>query len=304
MQKYIFNCQSLISSDLIVVDKPYETVQWDKKSVKIACIENPYIFFDRMLKEWIDNETSHLFFKDMKRNIVKMEPEAFLIWLDTLNIIPLYNPQTFKLDLKKRIDVASENLETFDYVVPAEEKVSFLNTVFPNVVLTEENDDSFYFKIKTYAKTEIVQKFLNKDVILHENAQILWEKIKMHEYAPLGTFLESGKKDFFVNTKNNKYRGMVGIISQKTIGGWVVKEGSPESLAIEIYKNGENIHQMQANKMRIDIKEKGIHPTGECGFRIEFEEEIFCSNDSIEVRVSSGGFLLTQGQKAKEFLKQ
>jgi len=116
----------------------------------------------------------------------KLDNEAFLKWLETLNFIPFYNPQTFQLDTCKRSSVAIENLESFDYVVPYEEIDTFLENISSDITISkeEEEENKLLFALDAQRENKLVKKFIGKDIELYERSLKLWELVKTNNFKP------------------------------------------------------------------------------------------------------------------------
>jgi hypothetical protein len=54
--------------------------------------------------------------------------------------------------------------------------------------------------------------------------------------------------------------------------------------------------------MREDLKKQHIHPTGECGFEVIFDLDMFGRGDKIEVKILPHNTLLPLGNDIKNFL--
>lgn len=71
--------------------------------------------------------------------------------------------------------------------------------------------------------------------------------------------------------------------ADKKISGWAFDtQKSDVPVVIEIYSEKGLIGETTANLFRHDLKEKGIHPTGECGFAIESDQ--LALNDVYKIR--------------------
>lgn len=69
-------------------------------------------------------------------------------------------------------------------------------------------------------------------------------------------------------------RSLKGIIlraDQKVVSGWVIGADPNHPIRVALLINGNEVAQAVADKSRPGIKEKGIHPSGMCGFDFRFE---------------------------------
>lgn len=61
--------------------------------------------------------------------------------------------------------------------------------------------------------------------------------------------------------------GKVDVLNSNRVSGWVFKKGNEaDSVEVVLKNNDKVIAKTIANLKRPDLKEKGLHPTGECGF--------------------------------------
>ncbi|WP_350588063.1 hypothetical protein [Psychrobacter sp. 78a-MNA-CIBAN-0178] len=63
--------------------------------------------------------------------------------------------------------------------------------------------------------------------------------------------------------------GKVDVFRSNRISGWVFEKGNEESVELVLKHNDKVIAKTVADLLRPDLKEKGLHPTGECGFVFE-----------------------------------
>jgi len=300
----ILNFQNIESSNIDMFVKPFEQVKFGgKDNISILIVREPFSYLDAMLSFYLEEKKSVLFSDDILKQMQKLKGDDFLVWFDSLSFIPFYNPQTFYLDIRKRISYALKNLESFDYVVSWEEIELFQQEVMPNWIFKKRKEKELSFSFKDYENHPLIDKFLQKDQTLYTQALELWNLSKMNQFKTL-KILVNNKKNIQEKEKLSKkqlYKGYVGHISNKIISGWAVKEGSTESLKVEIYKNGEFLARVNVDQLRMDVKKLGIHPTGVCGFRMVFKEDVFSKKDRIEVKIVPGGFVIPFGKASKEF---
>ena len=111
-------------------------------------------------------------------------------------------------------------------------------------------------------------------------------------------FITPNPKDYLDQTRNSKSIGTVDLIDRTTISGWAKSVHHTRPVTIEIYINQSLHAETLADKFRIDLQEKGIHPDGVCGFVYHFDkniEDIFpCL---VEVKVKDDVTNLKNGSK-------
>lgn len=282
-----------------------QSLSKEEKVLNIVFIRDPYAYLDYILYDYVTHKKSILFTEDIVTNMKKMRSESFLEWLQTLNFIPFYDPQTFQLDERKRLSVAVDNLESFDYVVPYEEMDLFLENVSLDMVIKKEKPVIFAPDIQK--EHTLLQVFIDKDLKLYERSLELWELIKQNNFKPLGSLIKR-KKTVESTEKQKKrlaikkYKGVAGYITPKSIKGWVFHEENEESIMLEIYKNDDLLCTISADKTRKDLKNRQIHPTGECGFEVVFDKPTFKKGDHVEIKILPDEISLPLGKDIKNFL--
>ena len=82
--------------------------------------------------------------------------------------------------------------------------------------------------------------------------------------------------------------GFIGDANEKGLFGWVKNDQDDEALQVSFYINDQQIFSSIANIYRQDIQQKGIHPTGHCGFRLLWRDVPFLPDGPFEVQVKAG----------------
>ena len=85
----------------------------------------------------------------------------------------------------------------------------------------------------------------------------------------------------------NGVRGALDVVTPKGLKGWVMLANHPgASIYLNVIVNDDQSFYIKANKLRGDLKDKGIHPTGLCGFQLEFPNDAQVKpGDSFVVRI-------------------
>ena len=88
--------------------------------------------------------------------------------------------------------------------------------------------------------------------------------------------------------------GCLDACSYASVSGWAINRESPESFAeVGVFVNGELKYRVLSDVYREDVKARQNHPTGLCGFKIDFPAgEFLRINDRVEVRVLPGNHQL------------
>ena len=308
----ILNFQNLNIEKAKNITQPFDQVKFEEEeALTVAVVREPYAYFDSMLYSYLARQKSILFTQDIIDHMKELDHRSFLEWLDRLNFFPFQNPQTFHLDVRKRVSEATENLESFDYVVPYDAIDIFIEKVAPNLKIVKQEEKRLLFSLSTLAGEELTEKFVGKDDVLYRRSLELWEAIEENGYRTLPEMLDrkrisERKKEEKQQQEHSKksqiYKGVTGRINEKFIAGWVFHKEDPEPATVEVYKNGEFLRAVKADRMREDLKKQHIHPTGKCGFEIRFSEETFKKGDKVEVKVLPDKVPLNLGEAVKRFL--
>ena len=272
-----------------------------KNIMSIVFIRDPYEYFDYLLFDYLHNKRSILFTNDIVKQIKRLDSVDFLEWLDTLQFIPFYNPQTFQLDVRKRVDVAIENLERFDYVVPYEEIETFLEHVPLDINIKYKKESKKPFSLASLEEDDLVKAFIGKDRTLYTKAKELWSLVKENDFKPLGELLE--QKTVYIDLNEAKdFKGVSGFINEKRIRGFAFNTESQESLTLEIYRNSELLCTTNADQLREELIEKFNLSHGKYGFQVDFDKSTFKKGDHVDIIIIPENIRLPIVGNAKEFL--
>ena len=284
-------------------EKPlFEKKKYNKEKLNIVFIRNPYDYFDIMLTDYLKNKKSILFSNEINQHRLEDDGIVFLEWLDTLNFIPFYNPQTFFMDIRKREEIALENLENFDYVVPYEKSTIFMNNYKINIQIKKQSNSDQVFSIYQHKDHPLVEKFLGKDIKLYEKTLALWNISKEKGFKSLREIIT--RKVIYIPLKEaNGFKGGCGGMNAKMIRGFTFYGNAQEPLTIEIYRNDKLLITTLANVPRAELQKQFKLSTNTCGFQVHFEKEVFHKGDKIEVVIVPENILLPIVGDALNFLK-
>lgn len=294
----ILNFQHLTIKNAIIYTKPFENIdlKYEDQSTAII-VKDPYEYFNQELYNHIYYKMSPKLSKEAIKAVNTLENKDFLEWFDKLNCYPLINPQTFYLDIRKNMHKTMDNLELFDYVVPYEKLDIFLKNISPEVKIQKNTTNNLPFSLEHLKEHKLIEKFIGKDLQLYEKSKELWELSQSNNYKSLKVILERKEE------RQKLYHGMVGLINETSIKGWVIHKEHSESILVGIYKNNILLEKTVANIMRPDIQKKINHSTGLCGFEVTFENITFLKKDEIEVKTLLDDVSLKLGENAKKFFK-
>lgn len=111
-------------------------------------------------------------------------------------------------------------------------------------------------------------------------------------------FITPNPKDYLDLTRNSKSIGTVDALDNVIIAGWAKSIHHNRPVKIEIYLSKVLHKVLVADLFRPDLKEKGIHPDGRCGFVYHFGSSgIEVANCLIEIKVQGDVENLKNGSK-------
>lgn len=117
------------------------------------------------------------------------------------------------------------------------------------------------------------------DDFLDLNAAELWtEAVRRIVPSP---------REYLETSRITHSQGHLGVVDERMCSGWAFYPRVPGRIAnVQVFVNDRLVHVAEARLPRPDVKEKGIHPTGTCGFRFEWPEGTAPrAGDRIEARV-------------------
>lgn len=83
--------------------------------------------------------------------------------------------------------------------------------------------------------------------------------------------VEPEPEKYLKNARSAKVIGVLDPLRKQRVGGWAKPNSGEHAITVELFINGSKAMEIVADRMRVDVKEKGIHPTGRCGFLFELE---------------------------------
>ncbi|MFT5812695.1 MAG: hypothetical protein ACI9VT_000431 [Psychroserpens sp.] len=96
-------------------------------------------------------------------------------------------------------------------------------------------------------------------------------------------FITPNPKQYLDETRITKSKGCVDSVSSSIISGWAKAVHHNSPVTVELYINGDYVSSSIADIPRQDLKEKGIHPVGQCGF--QFSNVSQALHHEVEVKV-------------------
>jgi len=102
-------------------------------------------------------------------------------------------------------------------------------------------------------------------------------------------FIEPNPEQYLEDCRITRSTGMLERVSESKVSGWV--KGAHDLslrriLEVQLIINHKEVQRAKANLLRSDLVEKGIHPTGRCGFNFVLPNHLHLK-DNDEVRVKT-----------------
>ncbi|NEX19402.1 hypothetical protein G3480_03570 [Thiorhodococcus mannitoliphagus] len=85
-------------------------------------------------------------------------------------------------------------------------------------------------------------------------------------------------------------KGCIDKVTPRLITGWAMQMGTEQPCEIQVRINDDRVLKILADYMRPDILEHGLHPTGNCGFRLELSsDEALAPGDQVRAYAGPSG---------------
>ena len=105
----------------------------------------------------------------------------------------------------------------------------------------------------------------------------------------------------YLDASRLQFLGRLDKATTTHAGGWAFIKGRTGPAILEIVVNSRVLATVVADRQRPDVKGKGIHPTGFCGFRYDFgPDDRITKGDQVSARFTLGGEELKGGPKVVE----
>lgn len=100
-------------------------------------------------------------------------------------------------------------------------------------------------------------------------------------------FIEPNPEVYLKASRITNSKGVVDRVGSDKISGWAMYSQAPKRLAKVLIKiNDDREYVVVADHFRQDLLDKGIHPTGKCGFLLTLAaEDILRTGDTVSMRV-------------------
>lgn len=105
----------------------------------------------------------------------------------------------------------------------------------------------------------------------------------------------------YLNASRLQFLGRLDRATEAYVGGWAFIKGRSGPASVEIIVGGRVVATVVADRQRPDVKDKGIHPTGFCGFRHDFKQQDGAAKGAeVSARFALGGEVLKAGPRVIE----
>ncbi|MDQ8202511.1 hypothetical protein [Pelagicoccus sp. SDUM812003] len=100
-------------------------------------------------------------------------------------------------------------------------------------------------------------------------------------------------KDYLVNTSAVNYYGYLDLANEREFAGWAAFQKTDSPVELQLLINDQPICAFTPRSLREDIRSKGLHPTGECGFHQPYPDKATLKRgDRVSVRFAATGIEL------------
>jgi hypothetical protein len=202
-------------------------------------------------------------------------------WLISIDFNYLFNTQTLYLDIGKDTTKALSNLYDIDYIGVMDDTDSLLNVMGTEFGLCESrkkapkeniSTNQYGFDLNNNNTRLALLPFIDKDIIIYEEAKRISKSQKCLYDIPANTDIIG-----YLDSKEGKY-----------ITGWCRSTKSLRKVDLEFRIKNKVVARAKAGLFRQGLKDKQIHPTGRCSFKVELD----CKLDKVSVYVAGTDIIL------------
>lgn len=110
--------------------------------------------------------------------------------------------------------------------------------------------------------------------------------------------IKPSPKEYLIKTSAIDNIGYLDIANSSYIAGWASFDKTDRTVELELFVNDKKVCDFIPKQFRGDILEKGLHPTGYCGYQIDFPSDSYPSEgDLVSVRFKDTGMDLRNSPK-------
>lgn len=170
--------------------------------------------------------------------------------------------------------------------------------------LNRAHDD--YAKVLSFISANNLNAFLfsyekvmtNKDKFVDTLIRIIGKNNVSDEQEEVAKkFIEPNSKAYLDASRITKSIGRIGSIEKKRIIGWAKYLYSNKPATVDLYINNEFISSKVAKDFRQNVLDLGQHPTGNCGYYFDLEDDQLHDGDIVTVKVQDDVLFLNGSNK-------
>lgn len=160
------------------------------------------------------------------------------------------------------------------FAIANRNRISMLSDIFQNMEHSV-HQLSLFVKLLRQQKCPVLLCSYEKVLAFPEAfVQSVDEFIGLNAYASWPEAIcriNPASKEYLESSRITNSLGRLDVVNKNLCSGWAFYPKRPEKQArVHIFVNDQLVHTVIAQQQRPDVKEKGIHPTGLCGFRFEW----------------------------------
>lgn len=76
--------------------------------------------------------------------------------------------------------------------------------------------------------------------------------------------------DYLINTSAVNFFGYLDSATEERVSGWAAFDRTEKEVVLELFLNNEKLTEWTPSDFREDIRSKGLHPTGHCGYSLKY----------------------------------
>lgn len=164
-----------------------------------------------------------------------------------------------------------------------------------DILKSLDNAFSDYKKILDFIENNSINGFLlsyekvmnKKENFIDLLKNLIGEKnITKEQYESALEFIEPNPKKYLDATRITKSVGVIDVVNSEYISGWAkYVHDLNKSCEVELILNDNVVVKTVANQFRQDLKDKNMHNTGLCGFKIPVSQFSLKKGDKVSVKV-------------------
>lgn len=212
-----------------------------------------------------------------------VELSSFIDYLEEIDFTYFHNTQTLYASNDKSVENAKLNIDRINFVGITEGLEDYFKIIslafkwdlgFEPRNKVNVNSNKYGLDLNNRGTKDVLYRLVDKDILVYEYAT---QRFKSTQFA-------------YLSIEANLLSGYIDEVGSNFVRGWVMSHVADSApLRLSVCKDGNQIASGIADIKRANLKEKGIHPTGECEFYIEFDENLVFT-ENLEVFVENSNY--------------